>query len=93
LWGGFESDRELTQWLHRLTSCTYGEIDREAASDLSEGVTREFMLERERTDAQRYRVLLAIGELLPAFAAAARRLQAGESAATTEEKSDFPRRG
>jgi hypothetical protein len=93
LWGGFESDRELSEWLHELTSCTYGQIDREAASDLSEGVTRSHMLDPGSTDAQRYRVLLAIGELLPAFAAAARRLQAGESATDDDEKGAFPNRG
>lgn len=94
LWGGFEDDRGLSGWLHRLTSCTYGEIDREAASDLSSGVTREFMLEASAADAQRYRVLLAIGELLPAFAAASRRLQAGESTASGDgDASDFEDRG
>lgn len=80
LWGGFESPSAVSSWLHDLNAASYGEIDRETArAFVSDQVTRARLLD-QTSDARLYRKRLAIAELLPAFALAAKRLQAGESA-------------
>jgi hypothetical protein len=95
LWGGFRTREKLAEWLHELTPATYGEIDRTVArSFTSDRVARKYLLDTSSRDAVQYRERLAIAELLPAFATAAKRLQAGESTDDEDSgKSDFDSRG
>lgn len=80
LWGGFESRDELSPWLHSLNAATYGEIDREFWRRVTEDrVAIQYLLEQNDQQALIYRVRLAIADLLPAFATAAKRLRAGEA--------------
>jgi len=89
LWGGFEDTAALSEWLHDLNAASYGEIDRETARSLtSDPVTKEFLLDQDSRDGRLFRKRLAITELLPAFALAAKRLQAGESTDNDTAQSD-----
>ena len=79
LWGGFADRDALSAWVHSLNAASYGEIEREFARELMQDRTAvRYLLDRREQEAAIYRVRLAIDELLPAFAAAAKRLQAGE---------------
>lgn len=94
LWGGFENRKGLSEWLHGLNSATYGEIDRTFSRQvMQDRVTIRYLLDTDEQQAAIYRVRLAISELLPAFATAAKRLQAGESAREGSERSDWEDRG
>ena len=95
LWGGFESREQLSSWLATLNGATFGEIDRDFAGQLTrDRVAVRYLLERETQVAAVYRVKLAIKELLPAFATAAKRLQGGEATPREEaEPSAFEDRG
>lgn len=94
LWGGFESREAVSEWLHGLNSATYGEIDRTFSRQLTQDrVAVKYLLTTREQEAAIYRVRLAIGELLPAFATAAKRLQAGESAREGGEASEWEARG
>jgi len=95
LWGGFESREQLSSWLATLNGATFGEINREFAGQLTrDRVAVRYLLERETQVAAVYRVKLAIKELLPAFATAAKRLQGGEATPREEaEPSPFEDRG
>ena len=94
LWGGFRDREALSTWLHSLNSATYGEIDRDFSRQLMQDrVAVQYLLTTREQEAAIYRVRLAIGELLPAFATAAKRLQAGESAREGGEASDWQDRG
>ena len=80
LWNGFESRDALSPWLHSLNAATYGEIDREFWRRVTEDrVAMRYLLEQHDQEALVYRVRLAIADLLPAFATAAKRLRAGEA--------------
>ena len=94
LWGGFESRERVSKWLHGLNSATYGEVDRGFSRQLTQDrVAVKYLLNTREQEAAIYRVRLAIGELLPAFATAAKRMQAGESAREDSETSDWEDRG
>ncbi len=77
LWGGFVSPRALSKWIHNLTSASFGELDEDASARFLSGVSRDMLLDKSSTDAQKFRLMFAVGELLPAFASASMQLQAG----------------
>lgn len=95
LWGGFGSREALSRWLATLNSATFGEIDRDFGGQLTrDRVAVRYLLERDTQVAAVLRVKLAIKELLPAFAAAAKRLQAGEVVPENDDDdSEFKNRG
>jgi len=87
VWGGFEGRSAVFRWAHRLPSVTNFDdspIDNLRAELARDGFAVE-MLTTESAVAQDWRERWAAIILLPAFATRAKRLQAGERAATTTE--------
>lgn len=90
LWGGFVDPRALSEWIHSLNSASFGELDEDASARFSSGVSREMLLDQQSTDARKFRVMFAVGELLEPFSRASNRLNAGEDAdKETKTSNDF----
>lgn len=86
LWTGFVDRRALSRWCRRVEPATHGL----AAEDLQDRLARspallEFLIERDDRTATMQRYRFAVGELLPAFAKAARTLRAGETHETAAD--------
>lgn len=82
LWGGFDRRGDLSEWMHSLHPATYGTYGATDAQDvLGDDYGVAMMLGDDR-EARIYRQRFAIGELLPHFAEAARRLRAAEQSET-----------
>jgi len=87
LWGGFDDERELDRWLHRLPPATSGFHDPSLATRLTEPPAETRLLDDDR-DAKTWRLRFAMGKLLPAFADAAAALQ-GEEVTKSERKLEW----
>lgn len=78
LWGGFDSRRNVSEWLHSLHAATYGTYGASEAGELLSDQYATEMFLADSLEAQLFRERFASIELLPAFATAASQLQAGE---------------
>ncbi|MFB6200673.1 MAG: hypothetical protein ABEI98_01540 [Halorhabdus sp.] len=89
LWGGFEREEDLLDWLHVLDAPTNGAIDEELPAMIrSDRVAKNHLLRGRmpRAEARSFRERFAILELLPAFVEGIERMDTGELAKQTSQK-------
>ncbi|NHN40048.1 hypothetical protein G9C85_00145 [Halorubellus sp. JP-L1] len=93
LWGGFDDDRALMDWLHELNAATNGAVDEELPAQVGrDEVARQFLLDVDVDDeshARRYRERFAVHTLLPAFVRGIKRMSAGELAQQSKDGLTF----
>lgn len=86
LWLGFGDRREIGQWCRSLTSVSHAEKPEGLVDDIiSSGPLLAALLDTESESARLTRYRFAVGEVLPAFLAAARTLRGSERSETTQE--------